>query len=564
MSNEKDLKGLSRREFLKSTGVGVAAATAGISLVGTQVAAAQDLNAELAGQKWSFEIPPEPIPDSAIAETVEADVIVVGAGVSGLVAANTAAENGAKVVLFAASSGPAYRGGSFHAVNSKYMEAQGIEPYAVDRFFRRELSNASFNVDQDKWYKFYNNSEEAMNWLIDKMEAAGFETVLEIANVEPNDGPMNVPAQAHGWINEGMRRAGMGAEFVVNTLATTAQASGAEIRYKTIAKQLVREADNTGRVTAIIAENEDGSYTKFVASKGIILATGDFSNNRDMMTKYCPWAVPLLSDAGDLGYDNNFKQGGLFPGDGQKMGLWVGAAWQKTYPNPPMIMGSWIASTQPYGSHRGLVMNKNGYRYGNEDVNGPHAGVNQMHQPDMMAYVIWGANYAEGAAPWYAFGMTRDADPIPPSSILSQWEGQVDEGSLVSGETVEEVIEKLGLPAEATKATIDQYNAYCAAGLDEQYYKRPELLIPIAEAPFYGAVVPPPGFLTVMGGLRTNLDMQVCDETDTPIPGLYNVGVMVGDYYANIYNFLVEGNNLGACCLTFGYTTGRDVALGTV
>ncbi|MBE0690568.1 MAG: FAD-binding protein, partial [Anaerolineae bacterium] len=229
-----------------------------------------------------------------------------------------------------------------------------------------------------------------------------------------------------------------------------------------------------------------------------------------------------------------------------------------------MIMGGGPASTQPYGGHRGLRMNKNGYRYGNEDINGPFAAVGQMHQPEMKAYCIWGSNYAEGAAPWYAFGMTRDADPIPPSAILSQWEGQANEGSLVKGDTIEEVIEKLGLPAEATKATIDRYNGFCEAGLDEQYYKRPELLVPIAEGPFYGGEVEPPSFLTVMGGLRTNLDMQVCDENDEPIPGLYNVGVMVGDYYANMYNFLVEGNNLGACCLTFGYVTGQGVAQGTI
>ena len=71
-------------------------------------------------------------------------------------------------------------------------------------------------------------------------------------------------------------------------------------------------------------------------------------------------------------------------------------------------------------------------------------------------------------------------------------------------------------------------------------------------------------FLTVCGGLRTNSNMQVCDENDQPIPGLFNVGIMVGDTYANIYNFLVAGHNYGMNCLTMGYLTGRAIAEGTV
>lgn len=575
MSEEQEQKGLSRRSFLKKTSIGIAAVGSGSVLAACAPqqaqptaaptdlppAAPQALNAELAAQKWSFEIPPDPIPDSEIAETVEADIIVVGAGVSGLVVANSAVENGAKVVLIAASAAPVFRGGSFHSARSKHMKEVGLEPpYDVDRFFRTQIAEASYNVDQDKWYKFYNHSEEAMDWLIDKMEAAGFQTVLEKGNVEPNDGPMHTYPGSHSWINDEMRMAGLSAGFVVSVLADNAAAAGVDIRYKVVAKQLVREDNNTGRVTAVIAQGEDGAYTKYVGSKAIILATGDFSADREMMAKYSPWAMPLLNDAGDMGYDNTFKFGGLYKGDGHKMGLWVGAAWQRTFPNPPMIQGKWTGANQPYGSHRGLQVNKNGVRYTNEDINGPFQGVVALRQPEYKAYAIWDSTYAEKAAPWYGFGMIEGSDPIPPSAMVDRWESEVESGALVKADTVEAVIEALGLPLEATKATIDQYNEYCDAGEDLQYHKRPELLVSIKEGPFYGGEIGVPDFLTVMGGLRTNINMQVCDENDEPIPGLYNLGVMIGDYYANFYNFLVAGNNLGACCLTFGYLTGRDIA----
>ena len=527
------------------------------------------MTADLASKKWSFEIPPDPIPESEISNTVEADVIVVGAGISGLTTANALAEHGAQVILISASSGPIFRGGSFHSPWSKAMEAAGFERYDVDLFFRREFSNASYCIDQDKWYKWYNNAPMVMDWLIDKMEAAGYRVGFEKGNWEENFGPMHTPVGSHGFYStredQVWSAPGLSAEAVARRLEETAKESGVQIIYKTVAKQLVRENNNTGRVTAVIAQGEDGKYTKYVGRKGIVLATGDFSADREMMTKYCPMAVQLMDDTGSQGYDTGFKFGGLYKGDGHKMALWVGAAMQKTYPCAPMIQGSWVAGNQPRGTHRGLQVNKKGYRFGNEDVNGPLHAYQHMRQPDMEVYSIWSHIYAEASAPWFRFGMDERDEPIPPEQIKAQWEQQVADGTIVKGDSVEEVIQKLGLPMEATLATVRRYNEFCHKGVDEDYHKRPELLVPIEEPPIYGALMSPrPRLLTVCGGLRTNTNMQVCDENDEPIPGLFAVGIMVGDTFANVYNFLVAGHNYGMNCLTFGYLTGKAIAEGTV
>ena len=96
----------------------------------------------------------------------------------------------------------------------------------------------------------------------------------------------------------------------------------------------------------------------------------------------------------------------------------------------------------------------------------------------------------------------------------------------------------------------------------QDFYKNPDFLVKIDEAgPFYAAQNYAM-FMTVMGGLRTSKDMEVCDENDQPIPGLFNVGAMVGDMYANTYNFAIPGNSYGINCLTFGYLLGRDLAAG--
>ena len=448
------------------------------------------------------------------------------------------------------------------------MDDQGIEPYDVDKFFRRELSAAGYNVDQTKWWKFYNNSEEAINWLTEKMEAAGYETVLEDSNHAGDlSEPMFQPPASHCWLSERMRRGGMAAEFVAKTLQDSATAAGVDFHFQVVAKQLVRDDNNTGRVTAVIAQEQDGAYTRYVGVKAVILATGDFSNNPEMMAKYCPQAVPLLDNRGDRGYDNGLKTGGLFYGDGQKMGLWVGAAWQKA-PNPPMILTRAGAANKAYNGHSGLVVNKNGIRFGNENINFAFAAYTQMHQPEKKAYAIWGTNYAQDAAPWPPSDGVLGSAPATPEEMIAQWDASVEQASFEQGayakaDTIEALIEAMGLPLEATKATIDHYNELCASGDDADFHKSSDLMIPISEGPFYGAASNLL-FLTVMGGLRTNVNMQVCDENDVAIPGLYNLGTMVGDFFSTMYTFRVEGNNLGANCLTFGYVTGRDIANGSL
>ena len=522
---------------------------------------------ELDSRQWSFQIPPDPVNESLVVETKEADVVVVGAGTAGLVTAVSAAENGAKVILISASSVNVSRGGSVHGVYSKAMEQVGIERYDVDKFFRSQMIAAGYNVDQEKWWKFANNSEEAMNWAIDLMDEANIRTVLESSPQLDSDDPMYCPVGSHSWVNDKITGAGSGQQLFVDVLADRLVELGGELVYSMKAEQL--EKNDSGRVVSVMAHPVESTneYHRYTGTKGIVLATGDFSADKDMMRCYCPGVLDLLNpDAGD-NYDVGFQWGGLYKGDGQKMGLWAGAAWQKTWPNTPMTLavGTSGPANRTMGAHRGLLLNKNGHRYSNEDANGVFANLAQKHQPDMLSYAIWGTNYAKDAAPWYSTGMIAgESTPTDPADVIASWDagniGPLPQ-NVVKADTIEGVVEQLGLPKEAAMASIKRYNEMCANGIDEDFHKNPTQLIGITEPPFYGAYGGAPEFLTVLGGLRTNVNMQVCNDEDEPIPGLFNVGTMVGDYYNNIYNFMVEGNNLGATCLTFGYMTGRGIAL---
>ena len=138
----------------------------------------------------------------------------------------------------------------------------------------------------------------------------------------------------------------------------------------------------------------------------------------------------------------------------------------------------------------------------------------------------------------------------------------METGAYFKADTLDDLAKQLGLDAAKLKEVVARYNELCDKGVDEDFYKNPDFLVKIDEAgPFYAAQNYAM-FMTVMGGLRTSKDMEVCDENDQPIPGLFNVGAMVGDMYANTYNFAIPGNSYGINCLTFGYLLGRDLAAG--
>lgn len=515
------------------------------------------MTAELAGHKWAFEIPPEPVADSAISKTVTADVIIVGEGMSGLCCALSAREAGLDTLIVTASTKPVGRGGSVCAAYSKVMAEQGYPRMEVEDFFLQEFASASYNIDQRKWYSFYNNSEEAMNWLIDMLRKENIRVVLESGNEDDPRSPTFQPACTHAFVGAGVTFAGAGINLALKTLEKNYLAQGGRICYKAVAKQLVRNDGGTGRITAVIAQDDNGHYIKYAAKKAVVLATGDFSANKDMMAKYCPAYAKYFTNT-ELNYDAGFVERGIFRGDGHLMALWAGAAWQKTYPCAPLIQGSRLGANMPYGAHRGLRLNIRGKRFMNEDANAPYSALAALREPEQKVYAIWGTNYASDI-PWKPHGSQRGDPPLPPAEVISRWDREVESGNLIKSDTIEEVVRGLELPFDVTMATIGRYNDHCRCKRDTDFYKKAKYLQEIKDGPFYGGLISQYRFFSVFGGPRTNHNMQICNDSDEPIPGLYAVGMMIGDYYANCYNFRIAGHNYGSC-LTFGYMTGKYIA----
>lgn len=570
----------SRRSFLQLGALGAAgAAAAGVVGCGQPAAAGKSSGAAASGKiaskgavleltdgmpKWSFMVPPEPIADSQIKETIEDDIVIIGGGMSGFTTAVSAAEKGASVTLFSAASAPISRGGSNFARNSKVMEELGITPFDPVPYFYHEMRAASFAIDQQKWMRGYNNSEEAMNWMIDIARARGLEVIMERDNTFDLG-----PNYAHAFSTLGnSTMVSTGQQGAVEALEAKAKEYGVKIYYDTKAEQLIREDNNKGRVTGAIASKMgDGSYVKFVAKKAVVLATGDFSNNKEMLAAYCPQVLDFVGyEQGEIDYNTSFNLTGIYGGDGQKMGLWIGAAWQHAFPNAPMMQGAWGGSHEPCGFHMGLNVNTNTERYQREDISAPYSSNHLLSQPGHIAYGIWTANYPQAILDkgheWYTFGMDYTLPPLTPDQLVKMWDEGVEKGSYFKANTLDDLAKQLDLDADKLKKVVARYNELCDKGVDEDFHKNPDFLVKIEESgPFYAAKNYAM-FMTVMGGLRTSPNMEVCDADDKPIPGLFNVGAMIGDMYANTYNFAVPGNSYGINCLTFGYLLGRDLAAG--
>lgn len=547
---------VTRRGFITGAAAAGAVAVTGVS-------AAQTAVAEPAGDSaYAWEKAPEPIDESQIVDTVETDVLVIGGGTSGLICGLKAREEGADVIILEKMPMVIGRGGSIFAMNSRFTQEKGVT-LDIGKTYKRMMGYHSFRVDQDKWLLHANHSGEAMDWLEERMTTAskvGGHDLYPILE-EQYDDPEELVGEYQGTHEflggpHGSNPRDNPQQDVVDNLAAWCVDQGVDLRYNTCAEQLVK--DEAGTVVGCVALNEDDEYVKFVGRNGVVLATGDFGTDKEMIAKYCHWAL----QCGD---------GGVFDGSGHKMALWAGAAWEKSEGAVPLLMCfQWINITNQVRSFQGLLVNENGVRYTNEDNVLSHGTAAFLSQPHSRAYAIWDTAYAYDAD-WRHQYLDGPAVFEAGDDAIAHWDklvtsGEIDQNgsgsmslNMVKCDTLEELVEALGLPAEETLATIERYNGFCETGVDEDYHKREGLLLPVKEGPFYGAICTP-WQLAMLGGIRCNTQMQALDENDEVVPGLYVIGSLVGDMYANIYSTHFPGHNLGATCLTFGWLTGNRLA----
>ena len=549
---------LSRRSFIAA-----ASATAGLAAAGVaSIAQADDAPtaASPAYSEPSWAAKPEPIADDQIVETIETEVLILGAGNAGCSAACSAVENGAKVLVCEKTAQVNGRGGVVGACNSRLNKDLGceIEPVAAQYRWNRTCGNRTNEALVTMWFR---NSGPAMDWLLDKADQYGA-TYGIYAGYAGNSIIPEEP-DAHSF---GVGTFEMPPEtgyFVPTALLYKSSVDqGAEYMFEAPAVQLVQD-DETGRVEGAVVETADG-YKKILASKGTILATGDIAGDPEMMNYYCESRMQRL-------IRSDYFPVGINTGDGHKMGMWAGGVMQDG-PLPTAL------HPQAYSMFHGpfMFVNKNGKRFFNEANWVQAKSLQMLNQPEAVAFSVFDSNFGADTADSLNYGggmfwdtmSRRVGEEFDPQQIVDLVEGEAAAGKDVLGnetavtawkcDTLEELADAIGVDKENFLAQVERYNEMCEAGEDTEFAKEAHFLYPIKEAPFY-ATKTGPCMLAVVGGLKVNTDLAVIDENGEAIPGLYAIGNTSGDLYAVDYPINMPGNSNGRC-LTWGWLVGKTVA----
>lgn len=570
MSENEMKSGMSRRSFLKAGAMAFAGVVGASVMTGCgngRKHMAEDKNKKGGGSgpaaEPSFLKAPEPIADSQIKETVSADIVVVGGGMAGLCAAIAAAEEGAKVTLIEKTQSVNFRSYDYGAVNAKVQLDGGttIDP----EFVTTELMRyGSYRPDQKVVEVFTQHSGEVNDWLMGLAMKVGC-TVKHIWTKEELVAPTSTlptfptltfvlepPPGAADKMPQGIY-GGAPTIAMGYTLRTSAENLGVDIRYKTPAVQLVRK-ENQGRVTGVIGQDENKNYLKFNAAKAVILCAGDYGHDEEMLNYYIPEAKECISK---ISYPGTYNTG-----DGQKMGLWIGAGIDE-WPHTAMYFDKAFVddpkenpdalTRQPW-----LGVNLKGERFGNEDLPFGYL-VNQVRQqPGKCKWNIWDSKWPEEAPAFHQTACKEMKFHHNPEDIKRY----IEKGLVKQAGSLDELAEVTKLPADTLKKTIERYNELARKGVDEDYFKKPLFMTTIEKPPFFACKMGS-SMLVTLGGLTINDKMQVLDKEKNVIPGLYAAGNNSGSFYGNDYPTVIPGNSHGRA-QTFGYTAGKNAAKETV
>ena len=533
--------GLGRRRFLKGA---VASGVEGM-VASSPLTAEQKEAAPSGGCKPSWEIAPPPIPAGEIKNTVTSEIVVVGAGIAGVVTALSAAEGGAKVVVLEKGKTFSARGFDIAAIDSRIQKKAGIK-INVPEAIRALIKNCDKQIKEELYWIWTRHSGKALDWILDQGAPAGIYAKLSATRYQ---GPTYYEYPVTHHVLGGPHEKEAAFADLVAVLEKNAKAKGVDFRYRTPGARLIREGK--GPVTGVIG-GATGNYTRFVATKGVVMATGDYGSNKEMLNHFCPIANHVNL--------NVYTPLGANMGEGHKMGLWAGEALQNGM-HAPMIHtlgGAW-----PYFF---LHVNKLGLRYHNEDVSCQACCLGMMMQPDGIGWTILDSDFLKyvpqsiplgGGFFWDHPGRNID-EKWTPDQDTAALKDNLDKGLAFKADTFDELAAKMKVPADALKKTVARYNQLVKKGVDEDFGKRKELLFPIEKPPFYGGLMKS-ALLATTSGLRVNTRLEVLDEHDEPLGGLYAVGNVQGDMFAVDYPTVFPGLSHGRC-VTFGRLVGLHLA----
>ena len=503
------------------------------------------------------------IDEAAITETVDTDILIVGAGNGGIFAAAYAAANGLNFRVIEQNGNVQDTRHWYGAIDSAAAKEAGEKPADRAKLLSEISRYASGKCDQRVVKTWINESaamhdfmrsilEDKYGWTCDF--TSGAEAAWPAENAEHNTDYL-FPVQEHNYMASESASGKPRNELLLDYIREL----GYDVDFKTSLAKL--EKDSTGRITGIIAQStEDDHFIRYNANKGVLLACGGFPGNPYMMEQLDPLGTSVTTACSYSPADKGY---------GIRAAVWAGANLDKEAAPmlfdrgivAPGVDGGYVASDSAFGgkafpgpirqynpgTQPFLKVNRNGERFANESSPYNDIVYAAAHQPGRVYAQICDANVLEDAKRFHTIGCSAQTR----NGGEKYFQGKVDEavaaGTLFVCDTIEELADKLGFTGEAKDtflATVERYNELYDKQNDEDFGKPAYRLSAIRTAPFYGCWLGA-SLLCTEQGIAINDKGQALDNDNKPMPGLYITGDMSGSFFANNYPCLMAGVAMG-------------------
>ena len=517
------------------------------------------------------------IDEAAITETVDTDILIVGAGNGGMFAAAYAAANGLNFRIIEQNGNVQDTRHWYGAIDSAAAKAAGEEPFDRAKLLSEISRYASGKCDQRVVKTWINESaamhdfmrsilEDKYGWVCDF--TSGTEAAWPAENAEHNTDYL-FPVEEHNYMAS-ERESGLARNEL---LLQYIQELGYGVDFKTSLAKLEKNAE--GRITGVIAQNmDDDHFIRYNAAKGVLLACGGYAGNPYMMQQLDPLGTSVTTACSYSPADKGY---------GIRAAVWAGANLDKEA--APMLFDRGIVApgvdagyvdsesafggkafpgeirqfnpgTQPF-----LKVNRNGERFANESCPYNDIVYAAAHQPGRVYAQISDANMLEDAKRFHTIGCSAGTRKNTMEGLEKTFASAEEKGCFFRADTIEELADKMGFTGDAKDtflATVERYNELYDKQNDEDFGKPAYRLSAIRTAPFYGYWLGA-SLLTTEQGIAINEKGPALDTNNQPMAGLYITGDMSGSFFANNYPCLMAGVAMGRT-LTFAMKAIKQMA----
>ena len=502
------------------------------------------------------------------AQEIDCDIVVCGAGAAGVVAAVKALDEGKKVVVLQKEPIADSQGNCASAIVKG-----GSTPGGIASWKNMCIATNAWRSDPRLIDAYIENSEDALRFLCekgglegklgDKNEKTGVEvyqssdTVFTGVRVDGTQswdfGEDKVEIFAP-WFGPKPNNFGTLVSGILNDAAEQ-YGDMLDVHYSTPVVQLIQK---DGAVVGCVGKDASGAFVK-VNAKAVILATGAYENNPTMVRRFCP-----DTEAFD-------KKVYHRTGDGNILAVLAGGVMEPVAHSTVMHdFDAGLMWDNPY-----LFLNMEGKRFTNETVEMAYISKQLRWQPSFKGENMDHEHQETGSKGWYCQIYDNDymnyvdmpmlVPPVAMKKYMKEGPAEDHVGvfphliDTFCADTLEELVEKLGLPKEEALASIQRYNELCDEGYDPDFGKNPKFLNKIQTAPFWG-IRRHIRCSSITAGVLTDANSMVVREDGTPVQGLYAVGNLGGQFFGGCdYPFFSPGLSLGHA-VTFGYIAAKHAA----